>query len=359
VRLNDRIAEMVAEIEAGPAITQPSEFWDLLNGVNVRQLEARGFEEFKRTINCNYFQWLPTGPADAQFRSLLVKFARHPAWRPFTARLDSDAYVDDREDAVTDPFPSAIRRAAYAWFVASLWDYVCSRDGRGLTRSIDEPSLGNPLVVGYRGRRLSQDLCNSALEMIAIVDGLPGRRPPDAGILELGGGYGRLAWMFLECFPTVRYLVVDIPPALAVAERYLSSLFPDRRRFGFRRFDSFEDVREEFEAAQIVFLTPNQLAAVPTPSVGLSINVSSLHEMRPDQIAFYLETLDAHTDGHFYSKQWIRSVNPDDGVVIGRDAYPIPATWTTVFDRQHPVQTPFFEALYATRPPAAPAAARG
>jgi len=362
--LDDRIGAMVTELELGPAITRPSEYWDHLNELNLRQLAAGGFEEFKRTINGNYFQWLPTSPADPQFRRLLLKFARHPSLPPLTARLDEGAYVDDRESEVVDPFRSPARRRAYSWFVASLWEYVGSRDDRGLTRSLDEPSLGNPLVVSYRGRRVSQDLCNSALEMIAILDALPGRRPPQDGILELGGGYGRLAWMFLECFPTVRYVVVDIPPALAVAERYLSLLYPSRRRFGFRHFGSFDAVRDEFEDAQIAFLTPNQVAAMPDSSVGLSINVSSLHEMRSEQIAFYLETIDRLTDGHFYSKQWIRSVNRFDGLVINREDYPIPTSWRTVFNRQHPIQTPFFEALFATRPetesnlPADPGTAR-
>ncbi len=348
--LNDQIDSMVAEMATAPPITRPSEYWDFLNGLNLRQLASGGFDEFKRTINGNYFQWLPTGPSDPQFRKLLVAFARHPNWHTFSARLEDGAYVDDRDDEVVDPFRSFVRRFAYAWFVAGLWEYVGSRDHRELTRSIDEPGLGNPLVVRYRGRRLSQDLCNSALEMTAILEALPDQRPPDAGILELGGGYGRLAWMFLECFPTVRYLCVDIPPALAVAERYLSLLFPERRHFAFRHFDSFAGIRDEFEAAQIIFLTPNQLAGIPAQSVGLSINVSSLHEMRPEQIAFYLRVVDEHTDGYFYSKQWLRSVNAHDGVVIRREDYPIPPSWTVLFNRQHPIQTPFFEALYATGP---------
>ena len=341
-----RIDEMLAEMADAPEITRAARYWDHLNALNLRQLDGRGFDEFKRTINGNYFQWLPTSPRDPQFRRLLALAARRPAAGPLGARLDAGAYVENR---VSDPFRSPLRRRAYAWFVAALWDYVRARDDRGLTAGLDEPELGNPLVVRYRGRRLTQDLCNSALELLAIVDALPGRRPPPRGILELGGGYGRLAWMFLECFPDVRYVLVDLPPALAVAERYLGTLYPGRRRFGFRRFDCYENVREEFEAAQIAFLTPNQLDAIPAPAAGLAINVSSLHEMPPAQIAHYLAVLDRHTDGHFYTKQSIRSVNPHDGVVIRRDEYPIPPAWRTVYDRRHPIQTTFFEALYATR----------
>jgi len=31
-------------------------------------------------------------------------------------------------------------------------------------------------------------------------------------VLELGGGYGRVAWAFLEEFPRAPYILYDIPP---------------------------------------------------------------------------------------------------------------------------------------------------
>ncbi|MEA2418298.1 MAG: hypothetical protein QOE60_504 [Thermoleophilaceae bacterium] len=344
--LDERIRMMGTEMESAPQITQPSKFWQDLNAINLQQLERRGFDQFKRTINGNYFQWQTTTPRDPQFRMLLVQLARHPTLHPLFARLAPGAYLDTR---VADPFRSPLRRRTHAWFIASLWEYVQRRDRHGLTRRLREPALGNPLVIEYRGRKITQDVCNSALEMLAILDALPGHRPPDNGILEIGGGYGRLAWAFLECFPSVRYLMVDIPPALAVAERYLSLVYPHRPRFEFRHFDSYEDVRQEFEDSQILFLTPNQLELIPTPSAGLCINVSSLHEMSPPQIEHYLRTIDAHSNGFFYTKQWLRSMNPHDEVIIRREDYEIPATWRSVFDRPHPVQTNFFEALYATR----------
>lgn len=337
---------MCAEMESAPQITRASKFWQDLNAINLQQLEKRGFAEFKRTINGNYFQWQTTTPRDPQFRMLARESIRHRTWGPMLARLAAGAYLETR---VRDPFRSRMRRRSHAWFVASLWEYVQTCDQRGLVASLEEPALGNPLVVEYRGRRLTQDVCNSALEMLAILEHLPGHCPPDNGILEIGGGYGRLAWIFLECFPSARYTLVDIPPALAVAERYLSEVYPDRSRFDFRHFEVYEDVRDEFEAAQIVFLTPNQLALIPAPSAGLCINVSSLHEMAPEQIQFYLRSIDHHSNGYFYSKQWLRSVNPHDEVVIRRGDYQIPSTWRVIFDHPHPVQTHFFEALYATR----------
>jgi putative sugar O-methyltransferase len=192
---------------------------------------------------------------------------------------------------------------------------------------------------------VSEDLCNSVLEFTAIMEAVPAGEPIRS-VIELGAGYGRIAWVFLSMMPGVRYVVVDIPPALAIAEQYLSTLFADRHVFGFRHFDGFADVADEFEAAQIVFLTPNQLDLLPPQRADLFVNVSSLHEMRPDQIEHYFAAIQTHCAGRFYTKQWQRSINEHDGLVISHDGYPVPAGWQVVFDRPHPVQVEFFEALY-------------
>jgi len=65
----------------------------------------------------------------------------------------------------------------------------------------------------------------------------------------------------------------------------------------------------------------------------------------------YLRKVGEHTGrpgdpGYFYTKQWERSENPYDRVVIRREDYPIPAGWEPVFLRRPLVQTRFFEALY-------------
>ena len=96
---------------------------------------------------------------------------------------------------------------------------------RGILGRLQEPELGDPIVAQYRGRRISQDLGNSVHELCRATAALP------RGVLELGGGYGRVAWAMLEEFPHARYIVCDIPPALAVAQRYLTSSSPTGPRF--------------------------------------------------------------------------------------------------------------------------------
>ncbi|MCK6481575.1 MAG: putative sugar O-methyltransferase, partial [Planctomycetes bacterium] len=340
---------MLARMEAAPAVVRPSAYWTFLNGLNLDQLAESGFAEFKRTINQNYFNFLPAGPGSDQFRAALRLWLARPTGPVLRARVQDPGYFEDHTWR-DNPFRSLRRRAGYAAFVAMLWEVAARRDSRGLLARLEEPDLGHPLCVLHRGRRITQDLCNSVLEVTAMLDGLPGGAVGGNGVLELGAGYGRVAWVFLEAFPDLRYFVVDIPPALAVAQEYLTRLFPRRPAFRFRPFRRFEDVRSEMEDARIGFLTPDQLDLVPPWGAGLFVNISSLHEMRPDQIAHYVGKVGEHTAGFFYTKQWERSVNAYDRVVIRREDYPIPAHWETVFLRPHPVQTLFFEALYRVRP---------
>jgi putative sugar O-methyltransferase len=358
---------MLAEMEIAPEIVRPSMFWERLNERNMRQLRETGLENFKQTINRNYFQFLPRDRNSDQFRAMLSYWLRRPTPRVFSSRLrDRARLVAGLQRPIQRAAPARLpdrsrfnrlldrirrwarvryRAGLYRFYVALLWEYVRRRDSLGLLDRLDEPELGGPIWFQYRGRRISEDLCNSVLEVSSISEALP-RAPERDLVIELGSGYGRLAWVFLEAFPHIRYVLVDIPPALAIAEEYLSRLFTDRTVFRFRHFDRYEEVAPELERAQIVFLTPNQLDLVAPLEASLFLNVSSLHEMRPEQIKHYLGRVGVHCRGYFYSKQWLHSVNRRDGVEIRREDYPIPASWTPVFDRRHPVQTGFFEAMY-------------
>jgi len=342
------LARMWDEMQQAPAIVQPSQFWKALNERNVSQLDDQGFAHFKRTVNQNYFSWIPHTLSDNQLQRMIGAWLRHPEPKVLSARLGDVSTLEAGSDRV-NPFEDARARRMHALFLALLWEYVRRHDRRGVLARLEEPELGDPVVATYRDRRISQDLCNSVYELYSATAALPGGEPGPGGILELGGGYGRVAWAFLEEFPQSRYILCDIPPALGIAQKYLTTLFGDRRTFRFRHFDSHAEVADELAAAQIAFLTPNQLELLEPLGVSLFVNISSLHEMRPEQIAYYLGQVDRHTDGFFYTKQWETWHNTEDDIVVGRADYPIPATWRTIYALKHPIQRAFFHALYSTR----------
>ena len=219
---------------------------------------------------------------------------------------------------------NAPERWVYTAMIRLLWIYASQHDPVGVTR-FEEPALGGPLPVYWRGRLISQDLAKGALEANAIQRALQGRAPRSA--LEIGAGYGRIAYVLLKLFPEMTYSICDIEPALSISRWYLGQLFPEGR---------------------LRFLTPAQATELPTASIDLAISISSLQEMTAAQIADYLTLIDRTAgSGTVYLKQWREWHNPVDQITARFADYPIPENWIKLFEEPAPVQTNFQQAAWS------------
>ncbi len=320
------------------SLNQLSSCWQVLGFKNFNQLLRDGYRNFKRTIGCSYFNFL-VQQGDPQIATLESLLGPAESQR---CRQQAEALSDDPSFEWHD-------QKTYRYFVLLLWTYAREMDRQGYLARIKEPVEGNPLIVPAGEQRASQDLANSVLEYYAIAEGV------DFGkcrrVLEIGGGYGRDAYVIATLNPHIQYTLVDIPPALWIAQRYAMSVFPDRKIFRVRDFQNYVEVREEMEAAAIVCLLPHQLALLPDAHFDLSLNISSFGEMEVEQINSYFEQLERVTKGHFYMKQWKVSQNAFDHLSLTEENYPVSPQWKKVYSRTCPVQTSFFEALYRTPKP--------
>ena len=341
-KLYPELREMFDEFPKYRPEILPSKYWDELNRKNLQQLADSKFDNFKRTVARNYFTWI-VNPFNKQIRFLVSEAGVFKSLGIFIR-----AMLAPRHE-----FLKKKHTIYYNTLTNLLWDYVEKNDTEGLLGRLIEPSPGNPPEVIREDRLISQDLANSVLEYKNILHADVDRREVRT-ILELGPGYGRTAYVFLELQPGCRYILVDIPPALYVAQRYLTTVFPDRRIFGFRPFDDYESVREEMEDSSIIFLTPNQLELLPDKSVDLFLNISSLHEMRMDQIRYYFGEIARLTRKYFYFKQWQETTVPFENETIREADYPVPDEWILINRQQCEVQHKFFEALYELPPESQP-----
>jgi len=337
------LSEMTSALEAGPEIYRPSKFWADLNRVHRAQLERLGFENFKRTVNTKYFNWRILGIIRHQL-GVVTAWFRRPDFEVFRARFPEPSF-DPGGRIASFNAPSAW---VYKTFVAMYADSLARHDPLALVGKIEEPPIGNPFTVVHRGRALSQDLCNSIHELYSIFgqDGGPIATGQPLEVAELGAGYGRLAYVIVSASPGVRYTIVDVPPALYLSQRYLTAVFPEAAAFRFRPWDDFEAIRDEFSVARLRFLLPHQAELLPDRSVDYFINISQLHEMSRPQVTRYFALMDRLCRGRVYTKQWLVSRTPVNGVVFRDFDYPVPARWRTLYHRRHPVQRMFFEALY-------------
>jgi putative sugar O-methyltransferase len=296
-----------------------------------------------------YFNWGLRGIVAHQLWPVLKHWAGHPDFRVFSRKIEGDGSMPGEKESLLASISQSIAKRAYAAYLMLLKQYVAANDPRWLLERIDEPLVGNPLIVTDGGKAVSQDLCNSVHEFYSAT------RAMDAdakglSVYELGAGYGRVGFVFLTALPSSTYTVIDIPPALFLAQSYLSTVFPDAKVFAFRPFRAYSEIKEEFESARIRFIGAHQITLLPDRAADLFINISSLHEMTMEQIAFYLGQIDRLTRGYFYMKQWRRSRSLENGFRINENDYPIPARFSAVYRERHPLQRMFFHALYSAAP---------
>lgn len=326
-------------------VFQPGKLWESLNAKNIKQLETDGIEHLKQTVATNYFTWVSGNRISLQFlylvgiQYLYLALKTYPWHWPtilkgITAVPASGGF-------------SRRQQMELVLLARMLWRFIQRFDRENLLLKFSEPRFGKPFEIFMDGKLISQDLGNSILEYYSIREHFKISPDHRAVICELGGGYGRNAYVFLEALPRVKYILMDIPPALYVAQEYLSNLFSDRKIFRFRDCTSFREVESEFNAADIVFLLPHQARLLPAKKVDLFINISSLQEMTYDQVNEYFKLIDHLTRGHFYSKQWRVSKNPWDRVVLHKKDYPVPTAWRELYCRMARVQVSFFEAMYS------------
>ncbi len=333
--MNDVLRSMFACLERGNAIYLPSKFWQALNEKNVQQLESGGLENIKQTVAKNYFTWV-IGHKDKQFRYLV----RHTSLWAWPAILKGAFNCDPS-------FPlNCKQQRELIIFTRMLWKFTEKIDSEHLLTHTDEPMEGNPFRIFLNGKLISQDLANSVLEYYSICEHFKALKNTKNTICELGAGYGRNAYVFMKALPNCKYIIIDIPPALYISQHYLTSLFRDKKIFIFRPFDRYSDVENELNEADIAFLLPHQAEMLPEKSVDLFINISSLHEMKMDQIHAYFKLIEKLTKGLFYTKQWWVSHNAADGITITPKDYPVPTHWKKLYLREAKVQTYFFEAMY-------------
>ena len=338
---------MIAEVDNDGGVLKPSKFWDALAARNSATLRNDGLDSFKRSVNYNFFQWVINSPRQPAFRSVTRAWARRPSLAALRARVCVDDVDWDRPKS-PNQLPVRYRSLGHGIYVGMLWDVARRRVPKHIADRLEEPELGRPILVRCRGRRVTEDLANSLVEYSGIAEHVPEDRLQRGTVLEIGAGYGRFADLVLTAQPGASVVIVDIPPALALSQAYLTACHPDVPVHQFRAGMSATDLARSVAESQLAFLTPNQFAAMAPIGADVAVNISSLHEMRADQIAEYLRLIDRHArGGYFYTKQWASWRNPVDDVQTDRRSYPYPATWRCLFDRTPVAQPAFFEALFA------------
>ena len=135
-------------------------------------------------------------------------------------------------------------------------------------------------------------------------------------VLEIGAGTGELARVLLTSGIAASYVIVDIPPALAVAQEVLLSTFPPDE---LSLFDGARTSLPDPRHVRCSFLTPDQVNLVARADVG--INIASFGEMTPDLVLSYIADVKRLGVGHFVSVNTRKPHPVDRSASLGEAFY--------------------------------------
>jgi hypothetical protein len=139
--------------------------------------------------------------------------------------------------------------------------------------------------------------------------------PATNTILEIGSGVGEVARILLTTKTCKKYIIIDIPPALAFSQRLISETFGDEKMSFWRKDRKVVDLGDKNIC---YFLTPDQIDQAPNFDLG--INRSSFGEMSPGIVKGYIEVLKKKNFNDFISfNQRINKSNNSE--IIGEKQY--------------------------------------
>ena len=138
-------------------------------------------------------------------------------------------------------------------------------------------------------------------------------------------------------FPDIEYTILDIPPALAISQNYLESVF------GSDAISPYSDSPQLQDRGRIKFLLPRQLDSIPSGYFDLILNVSSFDEMSPNQVKIYFDFIERINPGWLYLKGYGKSQKP--GFRLGVNEFPYRPNWREVYNGNDPFVGPFVEKI--------------
>lgn len=179
--------------------------------------------------------------------------------------------------------------------VLHRYDLWKRRTGNKYTAEVlSAPLVGNPIGYTMNGVfiRAGGDYQHYYAHAIAELLGSSEKK----AVVELGGGFGGLAYYLVRDNPRVTYVDFDLPEATALASYYLMRSLPN---VSVRLYGEAELSAETLTTPGFVMMPSFEILNMPSKSAGVSFNSYSLAEMSPATIHLYLDQLTRITSGYF------------------------------------------------------------
>jgi len=169
---------------------------------------------------------------------------------------------------------------------------------------LSAPQIGNPWGYIVDGVLLYEPVCEYHYQACYFAKLLSQIDRPV--VLEIGGGFGGLAYQIVTRLPRAKYIGFDLPENIFLQGYYLSCAFPQSKMLIYR--EGLETITNDLLAQYDIVLLPNfMIPATESSAADLIVNARSLSEMPADTIAEYHQQIDRLSRLFFFHENIFKS----------------------------------------------------
>lgn len=312
---------MLDDMNQAPPIYQPGNYWLPYIGKIAKQIENGDLNQFRGQVMGPGTMASFGGGRDLEgvkYGWHLYPF--HPVFTPFDASRIVRGYnrLIDRLFAVHPAFGHLAFRGALArdYFQETIqerqdaaWMVAKAHDTGHILERIEDSHEGNPAGFHRGGKFYTVRFLDEAMQLFFVQDTVPVEELRT--VVELGPGIGLKASLFLQLNRDLTYVLVDIPPALYVAQQYLTAVTGGV--LPYHRVKESLEKGEEFRKYRVICLAPWMLDQLKEFDCDLFINVASFQEMEPWLVENYL--------GHVkrFRPEWVFLSELKEGHFTGKE----------------------------------------
>ncbi len=197
----------------------------------------------------------------------------------------TEKYMNPAVPASNDDLQRYLESSAF-----SARNFLLSCPGTAIDKLV-RPPVGNPYCYFLEGHPVypCADYHYTFAEKISILL----KRIESPIIMEIGGGFGGLAYYCTREIQNLKYICVDLPENCALQAYFLMSHFPSKN---IKLYDQSE-WNDDFD---VLILPSYGIQNIPDNSVNLSFNSYSLAEMGWPTINQYISAICRVTTDFFY-----------------------------------------------------------
>jgi hypothetical protein len=120
--------------------------------------------------------------------------------------------------------------------------------------------------------------------------------PDGRTAVEIGGGFGGMAYYLLRDRARTTYINFDVPESVALMSYYLMKAFPERR---FLLYGEEELTRETIGQADVVLMPVSELGRMPAGGADVTFSSHAMSDLAYGAMSVYLSNVARMTRGWF------------------------------------------------------------